>query len=98
MTEVQEMWVSRKDVINAALEWLELRNASYSNPWNDEVSPIILAVTKLAEERANDMLLQYAKQLDDKKDKHEQMLDTIEELLQTNIQDLKNDSSVELLD
>ena len=98
MAEITEIVVSRSDVIKAALEWLELRNASYSNPWDDETSTIILAVTKLAEERANDMLIQYAKQLDDKKNKHEQMLDTIEELLQTNIQDLKNDGSVELLD
>ena len=98
MAEITDVVVTRTDVIKAALEWLELRNASYNNPWDEEASPIILAVTKIAEERANDMLIQYAKQLDDKKDKHEQMLDTIEELLQTNIQDLKNDGSVELLD
>jgi hypothetical protein len=98
MADITDIVVTRGDVIKSALEWLELRNASYNNPWDDEASPIILAVTKLAEERANDMLIQYAKQLDDKKDKHEQMLDTIEELLQTNIQDLKNDNSVELLD
>lgn len=92
--------MTRDDVVDSAIKWLKLMKdaikiAEMGITLDQPATDILSAAIQLARESAEQNLKIYMTEKMEIQKQHEQVLETIEELLQENIKDIKNDRSVE---
>lgn len=93
--------MTKDKVIEYAKDWVHLLNYravdicthKIQMSWNEEVQEqvdVLNAVIDLAFTRTKEALIEYAKYKEQEFKKHDTMLDTIEELLQEKVKDIKD--------
>ena len=88
------LYADRDQVIRYAMEWLKMSNFSRNMTFHAEYmerEDVLNACIDLAYNRAKEALVAYAKHREKLFAKHDEMLDTIEELLQEKVKDIKDD-------
>ena len=92
--------MKRQIVIDNAMNWMRLMKDSLSIAdmgieLDQESTDILSAALQLAREITKENLTIYMAEKIDKQQKHEQVLETIEELLQENIKNAKNNGTLD---
>ena len=88
---------TRDQVIMYARDWMDLCSKSINVKFCDahqEHEDVLCACIDLAFNRTKEALVAYAKHREKFFNEHDKMLDTIEELLQENIKDIKDDGQM----
>jgi len=86
---------TRDQVIMYAKDWMALYQADFfAHETDQEWRDVLSACLDLAFNRTKEALVAYAKNREKFFAEHDKMLDTIEELLQENIKDIKDDGQM----